>query len=53
MQMQIPLPDLWDPASENSICLFLKDENMASATNDKIKEATAVDPVLSKSCSFQ
>ena len=46
---RLPLPDKWEPKTENSECHFLDSEDIVTTvTQEHIHKATRVDPVLSK-----
>jgi len=48
----LPLPNAWNPQSDNVECFFMDTEVISAVTCDEIKMVTRVEPVLSKVYTF-
>jgi len=49
---RLPLPEMWNPKSENVECYFMDTDVDSTLTCTQISQATRVDPVLSRVYSF-
>ena len=49
---RLPLPEMWNPKSENVECYFMDTNVDSTVTCTQISQATRVDPVLSRVYSF-
>ena len=45
---RLPLPEIWEPPSNNVTCYFLENEGMSYVSSEMIAKATASDPSLGR-----